>query len=206
MAIEVRHLTPELVGDYMTLFDDVYDNDPWLRYKDNPGWGGCYCTFYDDAREEDAINAGPDKRGDNRANRTSTIHSGKASGLLAYIDGKVAGWCNVAPRGAYANPREVMRDEDEDGTKVGSITCFLVSHSNRNFGVASALLDSACSLVGSWGINVAEGYPRNPEAKVSTHDIPGANLVFRGSLGMFTRKGFKVYKAHSRMLVVRKKL
>ena len=206
--ILVRELKPESVTEYLRLFDDVYDNDPWLKFSENPWWGGCYCTFYDDPREEDAINASADKRGDNRAARRSTIESGKASGLLAFVDGKVVGWCNVAPRASYVNPRYLKQVIDDPREEVGSITCFVVSSKYRKGGVATQLLHSACDLIHQWRFPVAEGYPRDPAEKASfdKYQIPLENLGFRGSLDMFLRSGFQVHRKMERFLVVRKKL
>ncbi|MBI3841348.1 MAG: hypothetical protein HY297_05300, partial [Thaumarchaeota archaeon] len=81
LEIVIKALRPGLADDYFALFDDVYDNDEWLRFDRNPWWGGCYCTFYDDVREEDEINASKDKRGENREARRRTIEGGKAAGL-----------------------------------------------------------------------------------------------------------------------------
>ena len=67
--IVVRELKPGLAADYFEFFDDIYDNDPWLNSKDNPWWGGCYCSFWDDLREEDEINSSKDKRSANRTAR-----------------------------------------------------------------------------------------------------------------------------------------
>jgi Acetyltransferase (GNAT) family len=206
-GIRVRELEPKLVADYLRFFDDIYDNDPFLRFKDNPWWGGCYCSFYDDPRAEDEINASHDKRSENRAGRTTTIAEGRASGLLAYTGSKVIGWCNVAPRGSYANPRylkEAMGDSDE---KVGSITCFVVSSGNRRKGVAPLLLGAGCDLIKKWGLPIAEGYPRNPELGWDNpHEIPRDNLSFRGSLDMFLHSGFRAYMKFERFTVVRKTL
>src|SRR5213594_2019750 len=76
--ILVRELKPKLVADYLGFFDDLYDNDSFLRFKDNLWWGGCYCSFYDDRRTEDEINASRDKRSENRAAREKTIEEGKS--------------------------------------------------------------------------------------------------------------------------------
>ena len=56
MEITVKELRPELVDDYLQLFDDVYQNDPWLNTTFNPWWGTCYCGFYDDTRSEEERN------------------------------------------------------------------------------------------------------------------------------------------------------
>src|SRR5216683_1465359 len=207
--ILVRELKPRLVADYLGFFDEIYDNDSFLRFKDNPWWGGCYCSFYDDPRTEDEINASRDKRSENRAAREKTIEEGKASGLLAYTKagGKVVGWCNVAPRGSYVNPRYLKQAIVDPSERVGSITCFVVSSEHRKSGVAPKLLQSACDLIKRWGLPVAEGYPRNPELSGDNpYKIPQDNLSFRGSLNMFLHSGFRVHMKLERFTVVRRAL
>ena len=205
--ILVRELGPSLVADYLRFFDDVYDNDSFLRSRDNPWWGGCYCSFYDDPRTENEINALPDKRSENRAAREKTIETGKASGLLAYAGGKVIGWCNVAPRGSYVNPRYLKQGMLDAKERVGSITCFVVSSQNRKSGIAWKLLQSACELVRKWGLPIAEGYPRNPELSwENPYKIPQDNLSYRGSFIMFQRSGFRVHLKLENFTVVRKTL
>ncbi len=205
--ILVRELEPRLVADYLRFFDDVYDNDSFLRFRDNPWWGGCYCGFYDDPRTEDEINASHDKRSENRAAREKIIKKGKASGLLAYAGGKVIAWCNVAPRGSYVNPRYLKQAIVDPDERVGSITCFVVSSEQRKSGVAPKLLQSACDLIKKWGLPVAEGYPRNPELSMENpYKIPQDNLSFRGSLNMFLQSGFRAHMKLERFTVVRKML
>ncbi len=205
--VEIRELKPEFASDYLKFFDGVYDGDPWLNFKNNRWWGGCYCEFYDDPRPEDEINASEDKRSENRARRKNTIESGKASGLLAYAGKEVVGWCNVAPRTSYVNPRFIRQAMDDPDEKVGSITCFVVSSRWRRSGVAPRLLREACNLIKGWGLPVAEGYPRNPDVKRDDpNEIPEENLSYRGSLDMFLRSGFQVHRELERLLVVRKPL
>ena len=204
--VRIRKLSPELADDYFSLFDDVYDNDPWLKYEGNRDWGGCYCTFYDDIRADKEIDPSKDKRTENRANRRSTIENRKASGLLAYVGGRVVGWCNVAPRGSYANPQYLKEAADVPEEKVGSVTCLTVLSKHRKQGVGTQLLKAACDLVEDWGIPVVEGYPRNPMIKENSYRIPAENPAFRGSVDMFLTSGFKVHRDLGRFLVVRKKL
>jgi Acetyltransferase (GNAT) family len=205
--IVVRELEPKLLADYLRFFDDIYDNDPFLRFRDNPWWGGCYCSFYDDPRTEDEVNASSTKRSENRAAREKTIETGEASGLLAYAGGKVVGWCNLAPRGSYVNPRYLKQAILDPNETVGSITCFVVSSQNRKSGVACELLQSACELIKKWRLPIAEGYPRNPELSwENPYKIPRDNLSFRGSLNMFQRSGFRVHLKLENFTVVRKTL
>jgi GNAT superfamily N-acetyltransferase len=204
--IVVRELEPRLVADYLGFFDDIYDNDPWLKSRDNPWWGGCYCGFYDDPRTEDEINASQDKRSENGTARKKAIEEG-ASGLLAYEEGRVVGWCNVAPRWSYVNLRYLKQAITDPDERIGSVTCFVVSSNQRKSGVAPKLLKSACDLIKKWGLQTAEGYPRNPELpNENPYGIPRDNLSFRGSSGMFLRSGFHVHMKLEKFWVVRKLL
>ena len=203
--ILVRELKPQLATDYFRFFDDIYDNDPYLKFKYNPWWGGCYCTFYDDPRTQEERN--PHKRSEFRAAREKTIERGKASGLLAYAGGKVVGWCNVAPRGSYVNPRYMKQAMTNPNERVGSITCFVVSSNYRKTGIASKLLLSACDMIKRWGFPIAEGYPRNPELSwENPYNIPKDNLSYHGSLNMFLRSGFQVHWRLESLTVVRRSL
>src|SRR5437870_12637635 len=85
----MRELVPALVDDYISFFDGVYHDDPWLNTKDNPWWGICYCGFYDDPRSEQERNKVPNAQIENRKQRGEYIQSGRAHGLLAYLDGRV---------------------------------------------------------------------------------------------------------------------
>ncbi len=76
--IVISELKPQITSDY-DFFDDIYDNDPWLNFKANQWWGGCYCSFWDDLSEEDEINASKNKRSDNRAARLKTIEQGRVT-------------------------------------------------------------------------------------------------------------------------------
>ena len=153
------------------------------------------------------VEATPDKRSYNKAARRKTIESGRATGLLAYADGRVVGCCSVAQKERYANPRSLLLVGEEESGRVGSIVCFVVHGEYRKSGVAPRLLESACDLIRGWGLPTAEGYPRNPEAKPPVgYDIPGENLAFKGSLSMFLKNGFEVKNRFDRFVVVRKKV
>src|SRR5437899_12952715 len=106
--ITVRELVPALVDDYISFFDGVYHDDPWLNTKDNPWWGICYCGFYDDPRSEQERNKVPNAQMENRKQRCENIQSGRAYGLLAYLDGRVVGWVIDGPLALFLNRRELV--------------------------------------------------------------------------------------------------
>lgn len=202
----IRELKPELVDDYLRFFEDVYTTDPWLRARENPWWGICYCGFYDDPRTEEERNTAPDAGDKNRAMRVETIKSGRAHGLLAYVDGKVAGWCNAGPRANYRNFRHLLPGGDTM-EPVGSILCFVIAAPHRGKGIATALLTAAGDKFRREGLLFAEGYPRTLAPNVNNpYNIPAENLNYRGSLDMFLKAGFSLHHQLERHAIVRKRL
>lgn len=202
----MRELEPKLVDDYLGFFDQVYQNDPWLNTKNNPWWGICYCGFFDDTRSEEERNKAPNAAVKNRAMRAETVRSGTANGLLAYVDGKVVGWCNAGPRASYQNlhgyPGEIEQNEP-----VGSILCFVIAAPFRGKGIGTALLSGAVDKFHREKLKVAEGYPRTLPANVNNpYNTPPEHLNYRGSLSMFLRAGFSIYRQLERHAIVRRKI
>ena len=135
----------------------------------------------------------------NRQTAEQRIGSGEMQGYLAYLDDRVVGWCNAAPRQKYP---ALVYDTDlaplED-TAAGSIVCFIVAPPFRNQGVATALLETACEgfAMGA-GLRWAEGYPRVSPAS------PASN--YHGPLQMYQQAGFEMHRQFPTFYVVRKAL
>jgi GNAT superfamily N-acetyltransferase len=189
--IETRTLTPELVDDWLEFFDGD-------AFADNTWWCGCYCFFYHSPGDD--WDASADAREPHRAAMETRIRSGRQSGVLAYIDGKVAGWVNAGARDRFENPR-VFASGFDDTPDVGSIMCFVVSPNRRREGVASALLDGACDMFRRRGLRYAEGYPTAPR-----DDIPWTAASYHGPLQMYLDHGFAVVTELERFCVVRRSL
>ncbi len=202
--ITVRELVPELVDDYISFFDGVYRNDPWLNTKTNPWWGICYCGFYDDPRTEEERNKVPNAQMENRKQRGKYIQSGKAHGLLAYVDDHVVGWINAGPRSEYVNLRGLVNDIGEDDS-VGSVLCFVVAEPHRGKGIATALLAATCVKFQLDGLKIAEAYPRTKPAQ-GPYNTPWNHANYRGSLEMFSKAGFVIHKQLERHAIFRKQL
>src|ERR1700723_902978 len=80
-------------------------------------------------------------------------------GVLAYVDGKVAGWCSVAPKSTYralVNSRTIPHVQDEDAW---SVVCFVVRPAFRRRGLMHDLLDGAGGHARAVGTTAPEGYP-----------------------------------------------
>ena len=193
VEITVRELKPELLPDYLSLFDK--------SFTDFPDWAGCYCGFYEtDEKDWDpSEKAGPE----HRKWKSEQISAGRAGGLLAYVDSKPVGWCNAQPRARFANMRSYAVAVTDPREPVGSIMCFLVSPGHRRRGVATALVQGACDMFHRNGLLVAEAYPR-PSSRQS--GVPWAEENYKGSLNMYLKNGFEIHRKLERFAIVRKQL
>jgi len=196
VQIEVRELRPELLSDYLSFFDQAF--------SDFPDWAGCYCGFYDS----------PDTHWDTttpsavlgiRAARSERITTGKAQGLLAYLDGKPVGWCNAQPRASFVNMRSYKLALMDQSESVGSVMCFLVAPEHRGKRVCTALLRAACDKFYRDGLTIAEGYPTTDPGK-RFGAIPWAEANYKGPLNLYLKNGFEIHKQLDRFAIVRKRL
>jgi len=111
------------------------------------------------------------------------------SGLVAYVDDKPAGWCNVEPRTAYPYLRSVpwrKRHEDRTDASIWAVTCFVTRAGFRRRGVSYALARAAVDFARERGARALEGYPMIPEPG---KDVPWGELNV-GHLSIFTAAGF----------------
>jgi GNAT superfamily N-acetyltransferase len=174
-ALEIHPLTPKRLPDLAELFGQGGD----------PKW--CWCAFYR-VRGMTWSNATPK---DNRAVLERAVRSdardGRAPGLVAYRDGEAVGWVSLAPREEFERLEHSKVLARLDDKPVWSIVCFVVARTSRGQGVAAALLAAAVDYARDHGATVLEGYP----IETGGERVPSAN-VFKGTLGMFERAGFKV--------------
>jgi GNAT superfamily N-acetyltransferase len=194
VQIEVRELKPELLDDYLSFFDKAF--------SDFPRWSGCYCGFYDTPGNDwDATaNAGPQ----HRAARSELIRTGRAQGLLAYIEGGPVGWCNAQPRTSFANMRSYKVAATDISEPVGSIMCFLIAPEHRGKGVCTALLKAACDKFHRDGLGIAEGYPASLSKRRG--DLPWAEGNYKGPLSVYLKNGFEIYRELERFAIVRRQV
>jgi GNAT superfamily N-acetyltransferase len=118
-----------------------------------PGASGCVCMTY--------RNSSLDMPG-RIAHMHSLCDSEPGPGVLAYVDGEVAGWCSVAPKITYralVNSRTIPHVED-DG--LWSIVCFVIRPQFRRLGLMHRLLDGAVAHAQAMGAPALEGYPVDP--------------------------------------------
>jgi len=188
-AVIIKELTPELRDDFLNFFD--HD-----AFADNPAWFGCYCMYFHFRGTQKEWN----KRStsENREAISTLINHGEAHGLLAYVNGRPAGWCHAAPRTAIPKLKLYREFAVEDPERVGSIVCFVIAKPYRCRGIARRLLDAACDTFTRQGLALAEAYPRKHSESDSGN--------FPGPLKMYLDAGFTVFRELERYVMVRKRL
>ncbi|WP_062380715.1 GNAT family N-acetyltransferase [Demequina pelophila] len=106
-------------------------------------------------------------------------------GVLAYVDGEIAGWCSVSPRSSYhrlVRSRVIPRLDD---APVWSVVCFVVRAGYRRQGLAGSLLDGAVEFARGHGATLVEGYPADTGGE--RIDVASAYV---GTRSLFERHGF----------------
>ena len=108
------------------------------------------------------------------------------AGMLAYVDGEVAGWLGFGPRPLLPRLARSRTIPAVDDVPVWAILCFNVRAGYRRRGVATALLDGLVDYARRSGAPGLEAYPIDPgEGRVG----PGFGYV--GLAGWFERAGFQ---------------
>jgi GNAT superfamily N-acetyltransferase len=107
-------------------------------------------------------------------------------GVLAYVDGVVAGWCGFGPRPLLPRLARSRTIPAIDDAPVWSILCFKVRVGFRRRGVAAALLDGVVAYARASGAPGVEAYPIDPEG--GRVDV---SFGYVGVTPMFEAAGFR---------------
>lgn len=108
------------------------------------------------------------------------------AGMLAYLDGTVAGWLGFGPRPRLPRLQRSRTIPRIDDAPVWCVLCFNVRVGFRRQGVAAALLDGVIDLARRSGAPGMEAYPVDPgDRRVST------TFGYVGVTSMFERVGFE---------------
>lgn len=121
----------------------------------------------------------------NRRALRKLVTTGPPPGLMAYANGKPAGWCALAPREAYSTLQRSRVLAPVDDARVWSIPCFFIARPFRRAGLPSELLRAAAEYAAEKGAKILEGYPVEPK-KGSMPDV----FAFTGLVGAFRKAGF----------------
>ena len=196
MQIEIRSLEPALLEDYLYFFDNV-------AFQDHQEWAWCYCTYYhlgkQDEERIEAESAGKWEGGVLRSIAINLVMERKLQGYLAYSDGLVIGWWNVADKKNFKKLCE-YRDiwADNEDLPVKSVTCFIIAPEARRKGVAAAILARAAKDAAEEGYRVLEAYPATGELDCYLH--------YHGHPAMYIKSGFVMHKELADYSIYRKLL
>ncbi len=182
-SVEVVDLTPERLDDVLAFFD--HD-----AFADFPGWAACYCMAHH-VEDEAEFQVRSWQR--NREDLVARINAGKTTGTLAYVDGKLAGWCNASARAEYPH---YARGTDDDTT--GVVTCFVIAAPYRRHGLAKSLLDGAIDQFQRRGMSAVEAHC----ATVADN----AAKAYRGTIPLYEAAGFTVVYPGEQTTVMRREL
>ncbi|MFX1298483.1 MAG: GNAT family N-acetyltransferase [Promethearchaeota archaeon] len=186
MDIKIKVLTPDLLEDFLYFFENV-------GFSNNPNWAACYCHFYHFVGTNQQFSKRTAE--ENREASKKLIISGKMNGLIAYLDEKPVGWCNVNSKENYSK----IPFKEKSKTKIASLICFVIAPSHRRQGIARSLLRYACSYLPNKGYDLIEVYPRKGKKLSDAHS-------YRGPISLFISEGFSIYKEFKYYYVMHKKL
>ena len=142
---------------------------------------GCWCQ----APRGVARGYGAAEPGSRRAALRAQLDDDPPAGMLAYVDGEVAGWCGFGPRPRLPRLERSRTIPKVDDQAVWSVLCFLVLPGFRRRGVAAALLDGVVAYARRSGAPGLEAYPIDPEG--SRVDV---SFGYVGVTPMFEKAGF----------------
>ena len=176
--LELRELTPDLVGDFL----DYFDGD---AFADNPEGASCYCCYFHWVGTN-GENWSSRTAAANRKLKAELIQRGETTGILAYLDNRPIGWCHAAEKRSLPHLATMDVLASPDDASVGAIVCFVVTKCFRGTGLASLLLESACDLLAKRNLRIVEAYP--------DRHATDSYANFHGRLDMFLDAGFQIHR------------
>ncbi len=171
---------PSLILEFQPLTADRWPDFEEL-FGPRGAYGGCWCMWWRSTRREFEERQGAG----NRQAMKAIVESGQTPGILAYHEGKVVGWCSIAPRESYGSLERSPVLKRLDDRPVWSLMCFYVAKGYREKGVGQALIQGAVEYVKSQDGQVVEAYPTQPRSD----RLPPISS-FMGVPAMFERAGF----------------
>lgn len=143
---------------------------------------GCWCQA---PRGRVSMGRGAPKEARRDALREQLAEEPPA-GMLAYVDGEVAGWCGFGPRPLLPRLERSRTIPRIDDSPVWAILCFKVRVGFRRRGVAAALLAGVVEYARRSGAPGVEAYPIDPEG-----ERVDVSFGYVGVTPMFEKAGFR---------------
>jgi len=167
--IEVVPATPDRWADVVTILG-------------GEGERGCWCQA-----PRGLVRGGRSSPpGERQAALRDQLEDDPPAGMLAYVDGVVAGWCGFGPRPRLPRLQRSRTIPAIDDRPVWSILCFNVRVGYRRQGVAAALLGGVVEYARRSGAPGVEAYPIDPEG--GRVDV---GFGYVGVTPMFEKAGFR---------------
>ncbi|MEO6395131.1 MAG: GNAT family N-acetyltransferase [Devosia sp.] len=141
----------------------------------------CWCAYWYLPQALYKANSGAQ----NRAHLEGLVRGGKVPGLIGYVDGALAGWVGVGPRGRFDRLNRSRNFAALDALDAWAVNCFIVLKPFRRQGLMAELAKAAAAYAFSKGAAVAEGYPAEPGEKTGSGDL------YLGSIAAFEKAGYK---------------
>lgn len=183
----IMALNKDTLAEFLVFFDTD-------AFADNPKWAFCYCQFL--YVDHNVVDWKSRTLIENRAAACDRVSADRMRGHLAYVDGRVVGWCSAAPR-FMMNSFDDEPDPDADA--IGVVGCFVIAKEYRRRGIARALLHAACDAFALQGLRYVHAF-------AEPHAATEAENHF-GPLAMYLSAGFAVHNEDDHgEVVVRKQL
>jgi len=120
----------------------------------------------------------------NRAAFRAIVDAGPPPGLIAYVEEKPVGWCQVTPRSALPTVDRSRLLKPVDDRPVWSLSCFFIKAGYRRRGLAAELIEAAKDHGRHSGAAVLEAYPWE------TTEKKASSTIYTGQASTFLRLGF----------------
>jgi GNAT superfamily N-acetyltransferase len=160
----------------------------------------CWCMFWRMRRKDFNRLKGEDRK----SLLKEMIGNNEIPGLLAYVNGQVAGWCSVAPREQYRALEYSHKLKRIDEKPVWTIMCFFVNKAYRFQGLMQALIRGAVDYAKQHQAKIIEAYPidmHSPQLK--EHKLSG-DRGYMGIASIFSQAGFiEAGRASETQLIMR---
>jgi GNAT superfamily N-acetyltransferase len=168
--IEFHPLTKSIWKDFEELFGE------------RGACGGCWCMAWRlSSKDFEKL------KGDgNKKAMKKIVDDNEIPGIIAYINGKPAGWCSFAPREKFIRLENSRVLAKIDNKPVWSITCLFIAKPFRRQGLSGEILKGVIQFCKKKKIKMLEAYPVEPY----NDNIP-AVFAWTGIPSAFEKAGFK---------------
>ena len=162
----------------------------WADIEEFFAGTSCWCQYWRVSAGEYRRGSTGELQGDQLATRRDALcnqlERRPPPGMLAYIDGRIVGWCGFGVRQTMERLVRSRTIPAMDDRPVWAIVCFLVRVGYRRRGVAQALLAGTIEYARARRAPALEAYPVDPGGK--RIDV---TFAYVGLLPMFEQAGFR---------------